>query len=133
MKNKIAKFLKSNHTTIILYFGLSLIAIGSPIIGAIIYGLIIHLLLSALIIGLYRPEYIKEVDELIEKLKASDNYIRRAKFRLIAHCTFSVCILAIYHQWYLVAITIATYALLYVYTVEAGKTAKKARKELEEL
>ncbi len=133
MKDKTAKFLKSNHTIIILYFGLFLIAIGNSTIGVIIYGFISHLLLSALIIGLYRPNYIKEVDELIEKLKASDSYIARAKFRLVAHGFFSVCFLGIYDQLYLAIITVATYALMYIYTVDANKTAKKARKEMEKL
>ena len=133
MKDKTAKFLRNNGATITLYLGLFLIAIGSSIIGAIIYGLISHLMLFALIKGLYKPKYIEEVDNLIEKLKASKSYIRWAKFRLISHCFFSVCVLAIYNQLYLIIVTIALYALLYVYTVDAGKDAKKALKEMEKL
>lgn len=133
MKDKVAKFLNKNCVTIILYFGLFLIAIGSPIIGVIIYGLISHLMLLGLIIGLYRPKYIEEVDDLIKKLKASESYIIWAKFRLIAHCFFSVGVLGIYDQLYLAVITVALYILLYVYTVDADRTVKKARKELEEL
>lgn len=133
MKDKTANFLKGNYVVIILYFGLFLIAIGNYIIGFIIYGLISHLMLLGLIMGLYKPGYIKEVDGLIEKLKASEKYIIRAKVRLVSHCFFSVGILGIYHQWYLVVITIALYILLYVYTVDANKIAKKARKELKEL
>ena len=133
MKDKVAKFLNNNCMTIILYFGLFLIAIGSSIIGVIIYGLISHLMLLGLIIGLYKPKYIKEVDDLIEKLKTSKSYITWAKFRLVSHCFFNVGILGIYDQLYLAVITIALYALLYVYTVDADRTVKKARKEMEKL
>jgi hypothetical protein len=133
MKDKTAKFLKSNYVTIILYFGLFLIAIGNSIIGAIVYGLISHAMLLGLIVGLYKPKYIEEVDDLIKKLKASKSYVVRAKLRLIAHCIFSVCVLGIYDQLYLATITIALYALLYVYTVDADKTAKKSLEELEKL
>ncbi len=133
MKDKVAKFLNKNYVTIILYFGLFLIVIGSSIIGVIIYGLISHLMLLGLIVGLYKPDYIEEVDDLIKKLKASESYITWAKFRLIAHSFFSVGVLGIYDQLYLAVITVALYALLYVYTVEADKTAKKARREMEKL
>jgi hypothetical protein len=133
MKDKVAKFLNNNCVTIILYFGLFLIAMGSSIIGVIVYGLTIHTMLFGLIIGLYKPEYIEEVDALIEKLKVSSGYIVRAKFRLISHCIFSVCVLIIYDQLYLATITIAIYALLYVYTIDAGKTAKKSLEEMEKL
>lgn len=133
MKDKTAKFLNNNYVTIILYFGLFLIAIGSSIIGVIVYGLISHLMLFALIIGLYKPKYTEEVDALIEKLKASKSYIVRAKFRLATHCIFSVCVLIIYDQLYLAIITIALYALLYVYTVDADKKAKKSLEEMEKL
>ena len=117
-EKKIKNFLSNNCVTIPMFISLACIAIWNSTVALVIYTAIMHFLLLFLIIGLYRPDVVRNPPDTI-KNKSS---IKRI-LSVAAHTFVVTIILVITEHWYTLCISLSCIFLVSVYLHDWAKDA----------
>jgi len=132
LKEKMAQWLKSNYSLIVLAIGLLLLAINDSWLGLAMYCAVIHLLCATYIAGYYDENFIdvSEIRALVKQGKTkTDNRMSFISFFIL--CVSSIVILVVRDHWYLLVITIATIMFVSIHIIDGLQKIHKERKAIQ--
>jgi len=128
-KEKAAKWLKSNGSILVAVIGLLLIAINNSWLGLAMYGIVIHILCLAYVMGLYDKNFISmEQVRTLAKQHRSKLEKRKGLAILYTLCASSIIILVARDHWYLLVVTLITIVCVTIHVVDGIQKIRKERK-----
>jgi len=126
LKDRAAKWLKSNGSLVVAGIGLILIAINDSFIGVFMYAVVIHILGFSYIAGLYDKDYLS-LDQVKALAKQKRGRNKPALTAFITLCAVSIVILVARDHWYLLVITIATIIGISIHIIDGMRRIKEYR------